>query len=211
AAGAVAAVVAETGRRAPAVLRHRAAARVLVTGPASAATRLTALLAPEGVAVHTAVPDACDAADVVVVLAQGEADREVLDRMARRDVPHLLVAVVDGHVRVGPFVVPGRTACLRCVDAHHLDRDPRHPVLIAQYTRLTGRLRSDGVPDAIPSTRWEIALATAADDVLRFLDERTPTTWSATLSLEGDKGPVRTPWPRHPRCGCSWGEGLAVG
>ncbi|MDP3890890.1 hypothetical protein, partial [Nocardioides sp.] len=88
AAGAVAAVVAETGRRAPAVLRARAAARVVVTGPASAAARLTALLAPEGVAVHTAVPDASEAADVVVVLAQGEADREVLDRMARRDVPH---------------------------------------------------------------------------------------------------------------------------
>ncbi len=38
--------------------------------------------------------------------------------------PHLMVRLTEGDAVVGPFVVPGRTACLRCLDAHHADGRP---------------------------------------------------------------------------------------
>lgn len=212
AARAVAAVVAEAGDRATEVLGRRAASRILVAGAEEWRVRVADLLAPEGVRVAPGKASGSGTAwDVAVLVRLGELDRSHLDDLVRRGVPHLPVLAVDGRVRVGPFVVPGHTACVRCLDAHLGERDPRHAVVVAQYSRLTGRLRTDGVPEPVPSTVWQLALAAAADDVLRFVDGRCPVTWSATLALGGTHGPERTEWRRHPRCGCSWGEGLAVG
>ena len=39
-------------------------------------------------------------------------------------------------VRIGPFVEPGRTACLRCVDAHLGDVDPRRATVLHQLEEL---------------------------------------------------------------------------
>ena len=40
---------------------------------------------------------------------------------------------------IGPFVVPGETACLRCVDAHCTDADPSWPLLVRQYAAASSR------------------------------------------------------------------------
>lgn len=53
--------------------------------------------------------------------------------------PHLHVHLRDGVGIVGPLVVPGRTACLRCDDLHLSDRDPAWPELIAQQLGHCGR------------------------------------------------------------------------
>ena len=54
----------------------------------------------------------------------------------RRDVPHLLVRVGDRSVRVGPVVVPGVTACARCLHLHDGDRDSAWPALAGQLVTL---------------------------------------------------------------------------
>jgi hypothetical protein len=72
------------------------------------------------------------------------------------------VVFTGGAARVGPYVVPGRTPCLACLEAHRRDADPAWPAVAAQLvTRelppmeralaveagiAAGRLVSDGPP-----------------------------------------------------------------
>ena len=139
---------------------------------------------------------------VALVVATGaEAPRTEIDRLVQGDRPHLLVSGVAGRLRVGPFVVPGLTACLRCVDEHLTDRDPRHPLVVEQH------LDVDPTDHPRP-VDLQLALAWAVRDVVALLEGDRPTTWSATVDLEPD-GPVTQRWRRHPRCGCAWGDALA--
>lgn len=63
-----------------------------------------------------------------VLLGVGEPDRELSDPWMREQTPYVVVRLTEGRAVVGPFVVPGRTACLRCVDAHHTDADHEWPL-----------------------------------------------------------------------------------
>ncbi|MDI6911299.1 hypothetical protein [Nocardioides sp.] len=137
---------------------------------------------------------------VALVLADGEVRRSEVDVHVRDGRPHLLVAGSPLGYTVGPFVVPGATACLRCVDAHRGEHDPRRAVVVEQ---LGGR---PGGPDD-PTLRT-LAAAWAVRDVLSYLAGRSPSTWSATVAVAPDLSPVRRAWARHPHCGCSWAQGL---
>ena len=142
------------------------------------------------------------AAIAVVVTIGAEPRRETVDAFVQADRPHLLLTSVASRLRVGPFVVPGLTACLRCVDAHLTDRDPRHPLVVEQH------LASDPADGPAPA-ELQLALAWAVRDVVALLGGERPTTWSATVDLE-PTGPVTQRWRRHPGCGCAWGDALAV-
>ncbi len=144
------------------------------------------------------------AADAVLVLGAGELDRDRLDPLIRRGTPHLVVRLLDGGAVLGPFVVPGRTACLRCIDAHLGVHDPEHVAVTARYVRATARARADGTPDLEPAL-VRVALAWAVRDLLAHLGGRQPSTWSGTLTW-GDlpAPPTLVEWRRHPRCGCVW-------
>ena len=148
---------------------------------------------------------ASGSADVAVVAGVGEPAREVVDRWAQKGTPHVLVRLVEGYAVVGPFVVPGSTACVRCVDAHATDDDPAWPLLLAQYTALSARDRPDGTTEPFDPALAELACAWAARDVASYLDGHRPSTWSATVRLDPLLHDIRTQeWLRHPHCGCSW-------
>lgn len=130
----------------------------------------------------------------------GEVPRDLLDPWSRDGLPHLQVTQVAGRVSIGPFVVPGLTACLRCVDAHGADRDPGHGYVVEQHAPL---------PDEpVDPMLWQIGLAWAVRDLVSFVEGDRPSTWSATVELDAGLTPRRTPWTRHPRCGCAWDEGI---
>lgn len=153
---------------------------------------------------ESGVPDTpgTDATVTVVVTIGAEPRRETVDRLVQSNRPHLLLTGVAGRLRVGPFVVPGLTACLRCLDEHLTDRDPRHPLVVEQH------LTPD--PADLPDrAELRLALAWAARDVVTLIGGDRPTTWSATVDLE-PTGPLTQQWRRHPRCGCAWGDALAV-
>jgi len=139
--------------------------------------------------------------DLVVVVERGAADPTHGDRLLAADVPHLSVVVRETSVVVGPLVVPGRSACLRCLDLHRTEHDPQWPLVLAQLLQ----------PDAARLPQEETAVAqvaagVAALQVLGHLDGRgTPASVGATLEVELPDGLVgRRPWPAHPSCGCSW-------
>ena len=145
-------------------------------------------------------------ARVHVLVAVGEPRRELLDDWVRRQEPHLVVRLVEGRAVVGPFVVPGSTACLRCLDAYRTEQDPAWPLLVEQHARAAMADRADGIPEPVDAGLAAVALGWAARDVAGYVEGSTPASWSSTVTLGPHLGaaePVR--WPAHPHCGCGWG------
>jgi hypothetical protein len=160
---------------------------------------LPAALRLAGEAGLTTTPLAA-AATVALVWAEGELARERLDGWIRSGTMHLVVAELTGGPRLGPYVVPGATACLRCVDAHAGETDPRRALVVEQVA--TGRPLRPARPD--PALR-ALALAWAVHDLATAAEGGRPTTWSATVRLDA-LPPVPTPYRRHPHCGCAWAD-----
>lgn len=146
------------------------------------------------------------AAPVALVLSSGELDRGILDPLLRRGTAHVVVRMVDGGALLGPFTVPGRTACLRCVDAHTAVDDPDHVAVTARYVRASARPRADGRPEPTDTALSGLVLAAAVRDVALHLAGREPATWSRTAHFQPETGlPQLRSWSRHPACGCCWG------
>jgi bacteriocin biosynthesis cyclodehydratase domain-containing protein len=185
----------------PARLAARARARVAVRGELGVpAAEPRPLLDAAGVGIAPGP----DTATVVLVLVTGEVDRGELDPLLRSGMPHLLVRVVEGTALVGPFVDPGRTACLRCLDAHAQVRDPDAPVLAARHAHAATD-RHDGVAEPVDNALASLAIAWAVRDVLTYVEGGRPATWSAVVTLPlGLAAATQTEWLRHPDCGCAW-------
>jgi hypothetical protein len=112
-----------------------------------------------------------------------------------------LVAELRGEVGVvGPLVVPGTSACLRCLDLTRADRDPGWAALAVQLgTPARGVAACDSA----------LAVAVAAQttmQALAFLDgSGLPDTAGGTLELVlPDWRWRRRSWQVHPDCDCSW-------
>ncbi len=143
-----------------------------------------------------------------VLLGVGEPHRELVDGWTRAGTPHLLVRLTEGRAVLGPFVVPGTTACLRCLDAHCADADPAWPLLVRQYATASARERPDGAPEPVDPLLTALALAWAARDLASYVDGQRPSTWSATVTVHPGLSRLETrSWLRHPACGCSWDWG----
>jgi hypothetical protein len=114
-------------------------------------------------------------------------------------VPHLAASADEAIGVVGPLVLPGRSACLNCLDLTRTDRDPAWPLILAQ---LTGR-RPD--PLACDAPLAAAVAAQAAAQALAFIDRAAAsgavTDGTLELVLPGWQWRRRT-WPRHTECSC---------
>lgn len=174
----------------------RSAATIAVRGDPASTVALEPLLHRAGLRRAAATdPDVA----VHLFVTSGPLDRVALDSLVRESVPHLLVSGSATRRRIGPFVQPGLTACLRCVDAHEALHDPRRPLLVAQAAATAA-----AVPPPLDPVLDQLALAWAVRDLARYLEGDEPSTWSATVDLGPVDAPERTRWGRHPDCGCAW-------
>lgn len=123
-----------------------------------------------------------------------EPDRAVTGALVRASLPHLVVRCEPDRAVVGPFVLPGRTSCVRCADLHRGRRDPHWPYLLAQLCHTPGgrgRLLR----------QW--AATNAAAQALAFLDGGLPESIDATLELGGARHELQVrAWEPDVRCGC---------
>jgi bacteriocin biosynthesis cyclodehydratase domain-containing protein len=143
---------------------------------------------------------------LVLLVGVGEPHRELLDPLLHEGTSHLLVRLAEGEAVIGPLVVPGRTACLRCLDAYRTEHDPSWPLLVEQYARAVRTDRADGVPEPVDAALAALALAWAARDLATYAEGGTPTTLASTIELGPRLETIETRrWSPHPRCGCSWG------
>ncbi len=114
-------------------------------------------------------------------------------------VAHLLAEVRDTVGVVGPLVLPGRSACLHCLDLTRTDLDPDWPALSAQLAAATRYEEPCDGPLAV------MVAAQAAHQVLLLLDGTAdPAALGGTLELAlPDWRWRRRTWPVHPACGCA--------
>jgi hypothetical protein len=125
--------------------------------------------------------------------------RELPEILRRGGVPHLAAAASEAIGVVGPLVLPGRTACLRCLDLTRAERDPAWPLILAQ---LTG----GGADPPACDTVLAAAVATqAAAQALAFVDRPASASAVSNGTLElvlPDWQWRRRSWAQHDRCGC---------
>lgn len=152
---------------------------------------------PMRVVNHWSKPEGV-APDLTIVASDHlECDRVVADGLLRADQPHLFVRAAGGGVVVGPFVVPGRTACLHCTDLARRDADAAWPVLLSQLARTRTRVSPAQVA-------WAGAVTVA--QALAYLSGAEPETVGATIELSAVDHLTRwRSWGMHPACGCGWG------
>ena len=141
-----------------------------------------------------AVPDLCVLADATVP----EPTRLVA--LHRDRITHVPVRLRDGAGIVGPLVLPGRSACLGCVELHRHARDPGWPTVTAQ---LVGRPGRGSAAAAAATAALGVAQVLAALDVAGGGAAAEPPVLGATLELDLASGELlRRPWSAHPDCAC---------
>jgi bacteriocin biosynthesis cyclodehydratase domain-containing protein len=154
-----------------------------------------------------------DRPDLVILAPRaGVAGPRLGDQLLRDGVPHLLAGVNETTAVVGPLVVPGESACLRCLDLRRTDRDPAWPLIAAQLAAQ---------PSRAPTTACDVALASLAASVtalqaLSWIDAAgsppLPATFDGTLEVTLPDWRIRRrAWSRHPACGCHWSQRCAGG
>jgi bacteriocin biosynthesis cyclodehydratase domain-containing protein len=134
-------------------------------------------------------------------------DPELADDLLADGVPHLAVAVAGPSALVGPFVIPGVSACLWCLDHRQRDGDPAWPALTDQL-----RLHHPASRASLGITA-AAAAAVAVAHVLQIVDDGAsarPASVDAQVELRApDLLATRVPVVRHPVCGCGW-EGVGT-
>lgn len=130
--------------------------------------------------------------DMTVLAGAQPATAGRLAELVSAVLPHLPVHVTSARAVVGPLVLPGRSACVNCIDRHRRDADP-------EWSAVTAAL------PLRPSALLAHSAATlAAAQVLDFVDAvRQPTGIGATIEQSaGSIHPQRRRWPMHAACGC---------
>ena len=146
-----------------------------------------------------AAADAQSCADVVIVTSDAIPDRARPDSLMHEAVPHLWVHLRDLVAVIGPMVVPGQSACLRCTDAARAERDPTWPAVISSaLARPRVAIPCDPVT-AIMVAAW------AVQEVAIWASGLTPSTTDAIIEVPPGLGPAVThSYAMHPHCGCGW-------
>ncbi len=135
--------------------------------------------------------------DLTVLI--GQSDPELSAALMNDRIPHLMASANEAIGIVGPLVLPGRTACLRCLDMYRTDRDPAWPLILAQ---LAGR---QPIPLACDAPLAAAVAAQAAFQALAFVDGAAVPDAVANGTLElvlpAWQWRRRT-WAPHQRCSC---------
>jgi hypothetical protein len=124
---------------------------------------------------------------------------ELRASLVREQIPHLAAMADEAIGTVGPLVIPGRTACLRCMDLTRADRDPAWPLILAQ---TVGRQPD---PLACDAPLAAAVAAHAAAQALAFIDRpfELGAVANGTLELVLPSWQWRRrTWPPHPDCDC---------
>jgi hypothetical protein len=139
-------------------------------------------------------------------------DYEVADllrgrELLRADIPHFAVVVGDASIECGPWVAPGRTACLRCLALRRAARDPAWPALATQRAARSA-VAARGEDPALAA----LAGAHAAAQVIAALTGDEPACANATYDFRlPDYAVQRAEWAPHADCGCRGPLGGRVG
>jgi hypothetical protein len=180
------------------VVADRRRRSIGLTGPRFMTDPLAALLGSCGA---SCCPDRTSGVDLVVLAGYPEPDRHLADACARDNVAHVVLSLHARSAMLGPVVLPGRTACLRCADETRADTDPAWAALVPHLEQPLHRpvvAFAAGSPALVAT----LVAATAAT-VLAMLDDLPPAYGGGLVRWAAACGPPSiAPLAPHPRCGC---------
>jgi hypothetical protein len=131
----------------------------------------------------------------LIILTKPPMPEEVMD-LGLTGTTHLVIDIDPDSATVGPLVIPGSTACTRCIALRKVDHD-RHWGAV-EMVKLNRRV----LPSALLA---QLTASHASAQALLFLDSGTCTAVDTTLHLSLSDGFIRPrSWKVHPLCGCSW-------
>ena len=104
-----------------------------------------------------------------------------------RDIAHCAIVFGESSVRIGPVVIPGETACIRCVELAHIDSDPSWSAVAPQMWRR--HAAADSVDLAIHAAAESLGMFPMGGGYSVRVDG---TTFSRAVS----------PHELHSACGC---------
>ncbi|MDR1833166.1 MAG: hypothetical protein LBQ92_00700 [Propionibacteriaceae bacterium] len=128
----------------------------------------------------------------VLAANTAEPDRTFTDELCAGGHDHLVVRIGPGSAVIGPLVLAGQTACLRCHDLAQARLDRRWPLALAKlcHTRVPAE---SGLRD------W--AVAVTHSQVHGYLAGRLPDAINRTLQLDiGDYAIFSEDIAVHPAC-----------
>jgi len=186
----------------------RAIARILDTagvgtvmiGVGAQTARLAPGLARPATRARPVVPDQAMAHRPRLAVLVGRPGLDVPVALVRQRVPHLAVVATEAIGVVGPLVIPGKTACLRCLDYVRAAHDRSWPLILAQL----GSRRPE--PVACDAVLAAAVAAQAAAQLLTAIDKAPMASAAANGTLElvlPDWRWRRRTWPAHPACPCA--------
>jgi len=143
--------------------------------------------------------------DLIISIGYPRVDHH--QRLLSEDRPFLIVpGYQQGIVSVGPFVIPGKSPCLRCFELNHYED--------SFWQEQARRVRTLTANESAPIIASHQSATIAADAVMRWIDfpdrrnehpllAREWILASAHDSEPDSRGRYRQ-WQRHPECGCTW-------
>ena len=137
--------------------------------------------------------------DVFLKVFIGNGHEALIAQSMSEDEIHLIVAAPDGpSIDVGPLVIPGKSACSRCVT---LARSDQHPL-----SREIDIFKSTHTELEIPVTVAHFVASQIASEILRFIDTKKSALISTRVRTNylDVCNPQHIRFARHPLCGCSW-------
>jgi bacteriocin biosynthesis cyclodehydratase domain-containing protein len=174
------------------VLAMRQACRVHVSGDGGVADAVRQLL-PKA---HVSLATGSDDATLLVLVDAREPDRARSDQAMRSGLPHVWGYLRDLVGVLGPFVVPGKSACLRCVDLARRELDPTWPMMLAPTRSV------DPPEDPVLAA---LVGAAVAQEVVAWASGYHPRAWDAVVEIPYSGSAVEhQAHPPHPQCGCGW-------
>ena len=129
----------------------------------------------------------------------GNGHEALIEQSMSEDEVHLIVSAPDGpSIDIGPLVIPGKSACSRCIT---LARSDRHPL-----SREIDIFRSTHTELEIPVSVAHFVAAQIASEILRFIDTKKSALISTRVRTNylDICNPQHIRFARHPLCGCSW-------
>lgn len=133
--------------------------------------------------------------DLVVLADDLVADPQTITALAATRTPHLQIRLRDGVGIVGPFVLPGVSTCLRCLELTRSALDPQWPYVSAQLLGRTGDASG-------PTVLATAAFALAQIDACTKRDSTPMIDTTLEIDLASNRTTTRR-WSRHPRCDCA--------
>ncbi|MFM8205132.1 MAG: hypothetical protein ACKN8W_02125 [Actinomycetales bacterium] len=114
-----------------------------------------------------------------------------------RKIPIFVIDFLSGELRIGPFIVPGKTPCFSCILLGEKESGSLTKIESAyfpnDFTELCASLAITGAGFA------SLAIAEFSDTGSSSLAGRT-----INFSTENFLSPQSRNWQRHPGCSCNW-------